>query len=353
MARIRSVHPALFTDEAWVSCSAFARILIVGLWTDADDQGVFEWKPVGLKMKLLPNDAVDVLALLDELAEADIVRAFDVAGRRYGAIRNFQKYQRPKKPNALHPVPADLAEYVNPPKKGSEGDGTGGEVETDEPAPVPPKGGTGGELVGNRPGSGGEKSPQMEDGGGNRREESPPTPPLVGREEIGTEIVDEAIAAYHPTGKAHTKPHLVARAWSAAALAAGGDAALLACIRAFTDEVRKGDAVPGLHKWLTERRWAMYRAEAAPPADQRQAWPGPSAVWDAVVEHADKHLPLRGASAEDYTAAYLLSTTWRDVPTRAVICRSGHAFDRLKSEWGGVFRRLDVEVILQREEVAA
>lgn len=350
MARIRSVHPALFTDEAWVSCTPFARILIVGLWTDADDQGVFEWKPVSLKMRLLPNDAVDLVALLDELASANIIRAFDEGGRRYGAIKNFQRFQRPKKPNAVHPLPALLKDYVLPPSKGG---GTGGEGEAGEPGPVPPVPPTGGEPVGNSPGTGGEKPPRMEDGGDNRRVESPPTPPSEGREQVGTEIVEEAIAAYHPTGRAHTKPHLVAKVWPAASLAAGGDAELLACVRAFTAEVRRGDAVSALQKWLTEGRWAMYRAEPAPAADQRQAWPGPSAVWDAVVDHASKHLALRGATAEDYTAAYLLSTTWRDVPTRAVICRSGHAFDRLKSEWGGVFRRLDVEVILQREEVAA
>jgi hypothetical protein len=53
MARIRSVHPSLFTDEAWVSCSPLARVLYIGLLTDADDQGLFEWKPIQIKMRLL------------------------------------------------------------------------------------------------------------------------------------------------------------------------------------------------------------------------------------------------------------------------------------------------------------
>lgn len=32
MARIRSVHPGLYTDEAFMTLSMAARVLIVGLW---------------------------------------------------------------------------------------------------------------------------------------------------------------------------------------------------------------------------------------------------------------------------------------------------------------------------------
>ena len=46
MARIRSVHPGLWTDEAFVSVSMTARLLAIGLWNQCDDQGAFEWKPI-------------------------------------------------------------------------------------------------------------------------------------------------------------------------------------------------------------------------------------------------------------------------------------------------------------------
>lgn len=112
MARIRSVHPSLFTDEAWVSCSPLARILYVGLWTDADDQGLFEWKPLQIKMRLLPGDAGDVPEMLSELEGVGLVQAYEAEGKRYGAIANFRKFQRPQKPNAIHPLPEKIAEYV-------------------------------------------------------------------------------------------------------------------------------------------------------------------------------------------------------------------------------------------------
>ena len=113
MARIRSIHPGLFTDEAFMSASAHARLLIIGIWTEAWDDGVFEWKPLTLKAKLFPVDNVDMAGLLEELVSLDFVKPFD-AGKKYGAIRNFQKYQKPKKPNSSGVLPEALLAYVRP-----------------------------------------------------------------------------------------------------------------------------------------------------------------------------------------------------------------------------------------------
>lgn len=147
MARIRSIHPGLFTDEAFMSASAHARLLIIGIWTEAWDDGVFEWKPLTLKAKLFPADNVDMGSLLDELVSLDFVRPFD-AGKKYGAIRNFQKYQRPKKPNSSGVLPNSLHEYVgsvpnqfgtdgeNPPQMEDGGWREGGEVAKDASKPA-------------------------------------------------------------------------------------------------------------------------------------------------------------------------------------------------------------------------
>lgn len=123
MARIRSIHPGLFTDESFVSCSPLARLLVLGLWTEADDQGVFEWKPVTLKMRLLPVDGADVSALLNEAVEQNICKRFERDGKSYGAIRNFRKYQKPKYPSNIHPLPDDLRSYVSIPPTGKVDEG--------------------------------------------------------------------------------------------------------------------------------------------------------------------------------------------------------------------------------------
>ena len=156
MSRIRSVHPGFFRDDRLVPCSAFARLLFIGLGVEADDKGIFEWKPVTLKMSIFPGDSIDVVPLLDELIEAGSVMKFEAAGRAYGAIRNFRKFQKPKTPNDIHPMPDHVAEYVAFPRKG--------EIEAVEADPFP---------------TSGEKSPQMEDGGWKMEDEEQLPPPVL------------------------------------------------------------------------------------------------------------------------------------------------------------------------------
>lgn len=112
MARIRSLHPSQWTDEKFVSCSPLARLLTLGLRNEADDQGIFEWKPLVLRMRLFPADAVDIEALLQELVDNDQIKSFEDSGKLYGAIRNFLRYQRPKAAKAVYPLPDALKSYV-------------------------------------------------------------------------------------------------------------------------------------------------------------------------------------------------------------------------------------------------
>src|SRR5258708_12968 len=107
MARIRSIHPGLFTDEAFVTVSDAAQIFYIGLLTEADDQGVFEWKPITLKMRLRPASTQPVDGLLAELVAAEKIASYEIDGRKLGAIRNFRKFQRPKSPNAVHSLPGE------------------------------------------------------------------------------------------------------------------------------------------------------------------------------------------------------------------------------------------------------
>lgn len=172
MARIRSVHPGLWTDEAFVTVSPPARLLFIGLWNEADDQGVFEWKPITLKMRLAPADAVDTTALLNELLVRQMIMRFQNGEKTYGAIRNFRRYQRPEKPKAVHPLPDEAAAFV----------GSGSSTHPGSEKAGPPLGGespTDPRLVANGSTTGRRMSGQREEGGGKRkegREESPPTP---------------------------------------------------------------------------------------------------------------------------------------------------------------------------------
>jgi len=113
MSRIRSIHPGLWTDEAFVSLSPMSRLLLMGLWNECDDNGSFAWSPLTLKMRILPADNADAVALLEEMVSSGIVMRYEVAGKTYGAVRNFCQFQRPKKPNSIHPQTDAVAKWVN------------------------------------------------------------------------------------------------------------------------------------------------------------------------------------------------------------------------------------------------
>lgn len=194
MARIRSIHPGLFTDEAFVSLSPAAQVLWIGLWCEADDQGVFEWKPTMLKMRILPASTALIDPLLAELENANCIRAYSAGGRRYGVIRNFVRHQRPKAPKEVHPLPPELLNYAgftsaghrpnattgrrryaasseqDSPYEGAEF-GTGSECDGDEFGGVPEYGGDEGAAVRNEFGTSSEVVPnaalrwRMEDEG--------------------------------------------------------------------------------------------------------------------------------------------------------------------------------------------
>lgn len=143
MSRIRSIHPGLWTDEAFVTLSPMARLLLIGMWNECDDKGIFVWSPLQLKMRILPADNADAAGLLGEIAAAGFVMRYEVGGKVFGAVRNFAKFQRPKKPNSIHPTTPEVLTFAG---HSSE--------------PVPHQSETPSEIA-----------PQMEDGGDKMEEE--------------------------------------------------------------------------------------------------------------------------------------------------------------------------------------
>jgi hypothetical protein len=169
MPRIRSIHPGFWTDEAVVSVSRDARLLFIGLWNQCDDKGAFEWKPGSLKMRLFPSDHdLDVSALLNALEKAGLIHGYSVEGRKYGAVKNFKRFQRPKKPNSLFPMP-------DAEKKFSDGSELVGNWFPTGSEPVPHQFPTGSEPVPHQFPTGSEPVPPE----GGRREEGRGTPPVA------------------------------------------------------------------------------------------------------------------------------------------------------------------------------
>lgn len=146
MSRIRSIHPTLFSDEAYMGMSVWAKAAWPALWTECDDHGAFEWKPIVLKARIFPADHIAFEGLLEEWERCGSVKKFEIEGKQYGLVRNFCKYQRPKKPKYRFAVPDELRTFAG--------------ITNDSREPVPHQSPTGT-----------ENPPQMKDGGGKRKEE--------------------------------------------------------------------------------------------------------------------------------------------------------------------------------------
>lgn len=73
MARIRTIKPEFFTSEDIVELSAFARLLYIALWCEADREGRLNWRPGTYKLRYFPADRVHIDVLCNELDRKSVV----------------------------------------------------------------------------------------------------------------------------------------------------------------------------------------------------------------------------------------------------------------------------------------
>lgn len=251
MSRIRSVHPGIWTDEGFMALTAYARLLVIGIWIEAFDDGVFEWKPLTLKAKVFPVDHVDVVPLLDELVTTRFIRREEVAGRPIGLIRNFRRWQRPKKPNSSKMLRAEWGTYVG--------------LDAADGEPLPDWSTTDGEPVPNQFSSREENSPQMEDVGGRMKGEDKTSAPVPAAEaQAGARVsFEDVVEAYPRDPGAQGRKARVAFEKTVIDERAEILAAALRVSRAHAQDCRErgrsveegAKYVTQLHNWLDSGQW--------------------------------------------------------------------------------------------------
>lgn len=115
MARIRSVHPGLWTDDNFTELDFAARLLLIGLWTEADDGGVFQWKAKKIKGRIFVHDDItrdQVEEMLVRMVEENLIARYEVEGRFYGVIRNFGNWQSPRRPSYTNPATPEMRDFA-------------------------------------------------------------------------------------------------------------------------------------------------------------------------------------------------------------------------------------------------
>ena len=97
MARIRTIKPDFFRHEGLYEAEKETglplRVAFAGLWTAADREGRFAWKPRQLKLDALPYDELDFSRVLDALCTRGHIVKYIVAGVEYGCIPSWGDHQ--------------------------------------------------------------------------------------------------------------------------------------------------------------------------------------------------------------------------------------------------------------------
>ena len=97
MSRIRTIKPEFFRHEALYEAERETglplRVAFAGLWTVADREGRFHWRPRALKLDCLPYDEVDFSRVLDALATRGFIVQYQGNGEPLGWIPTFCKHQ--------------------------------------------------------------------------------------------------------------------------------------------------------------------------------------------------------------------------------------------------------------------
>lgn len=168
MARIRTIKPEFFKNEQLAELPMIARMLFIGLWTQADRRGRLLDRPKRIKAEVLPYDKADVDQLLTSLQEAGLIIRYECQGFEAIQILSFEKHQR------FSGKEAQEDSYIPEHKPGSVGEVMGKQQgsngEASENAGKEGKG-----REGNKEGKGKEFSGPTGPGAGSEADDSPPS----------------------------------------------------------------------------------------------------------------------------------------------------------------------------------
>ncbi len=107
MARNRMIKSEFWSSEQVLNCSLEARLLFIGLWNFADDNGIYPASYIKLKAQVLPNDnsKEDVISWINELIGNKLLLEYTVDNNKYWIVTGWNKHQKIDKPTYRYPKP--------------------------------------------------------------------------------------------------------------------------------------------------------------------------------------------------------------------------------------------------------
>lgn len=97
MARIRTIKPEFWEDEKLAKLPVQARLLFIGTWNFADDNGVLLANPVLMKSHIFPYEDIGISTIsewIDMLVENGMLIRTTYNGKGYLVIRKFLIHQK-------------------------------------------------------------------------------------------------------------------------------------------------------------------------------------------------------------------------------------------------------------------
>lgn len=112
MARKRMIDPNIWMSEDFSKLSTLAKLVFIGMFSNADDEGRGRAKAIYLKSILFPYDeairVIDVDKTLSEIGSNMSVTFYSHNGNEYYVFDNWSKWQKVDKPTpSIIPAPED------------------------------------------------------------------------------------------------------------------------------------------------------------------------------------------------------------------------------------------------------
>jgi len=113
MARKRIIDPNIWESEDFALLSMLGKVLFIGLFSIADDEGRGKANPVYIRSKLFPFTAeevrlADIKNALSEIAQRMSVTFYTVNGTQYYALTHWELWQKIDRPSPSNiPSPED------------------------------------------------------------------------------------------------------------------------------------------------------------------------------------------------------------------------------------------------------
>jgi len=118
VARKRMIDPSFWIDEKVGELAFVERLIFIGLWTFADDNGVGRANPKQLKAAILPYDDTfrvsDFEKSLAKIATLKLITLYEIDGQKYYFVNNFKRHQTINKPTPSN-LPLPLPEKCSSP----------------------------------------------------------------------------------------------------------------------------------------------------------------------------------------------------------------------------------------------